>query len=460
MWLWLGTTRPGRGLRCQRRRIATAITCVALNAMLAAAGSAVAAQGCPSAPAANCLISAKSRMAIWNDDDDGKDQLTWKWGKGQGMVEAAFGDPTVSTSYSLCIYAGSTQARVGEAVVPPGPAWKSRTKGYGFGGRSPNGLSFVKLKAGETSKAHATIRGRGVALPDVPMPLAAPVTIQLIKDDSSLCLEASYSDNDINTNTAHKFEAYRDIVLPWPDGTLPPTSMCNKAGDDGSVAEQLGAQIRRTGTEWATECLSRNGANSSLCDVFFGGDSSSPEVPDGVPSVVCPNQASCDLALGRVEWHAEDKFGRRCTLDEWALVWGTVQRRSSALGRSLSCDVTAFAPRRWGVYACYEQDFVVPVMEAQLAHLRSYISPNPPMTPECEAAIVGRMWWRLGSDWIRYGDYVCPQGYDDDEMQSACFTHSSTPKIDAATWNAWCTEFADILRPVYEGARASSNKPY
>ena len=104
--------------------------------------------------------------------------------------------------------------------------------------------------------------------------------------------------------------------------------------------------------------------------------------------------------------------------------------------------------------------FVLPMIERQLLRLREYVSPNPPMTPECEAAIAGRMWWRLGSDWIRYGDYVCPQGYDDDEMQAACGTHSSRAKIDHATWDAWCAEFADILRPVYEGARAASNKPY
>jgi hypothetical protein len=196
-----------------------------------------------------------------------------------------------------------------------------------------------------------------------------------------------------------------------------------------------------------------------VCDVLFGGDSSSPYVPDEVPSLICPNEGVCDLSLGRVEWHAEDKFSRRCTLDEWALVWGWVQQRSRATAPP-PCDVTAFAPRTWGVYSCYEQNFVLPVMQDQLAKLRTYVSPNPPMTPECEGAIVERMWWRLASDWIGNGDYVCPQGYHDPPMQSGCGTHTATPKIDQATWDAWCAEFADILRPVYEGARASSNKPY
>ena len=195
----------------------------------------------------------------------------------------------------------------------------------------------------------------------------------------------------------------REIVLPWPEGTLPPTSLCNKADDDGSVAEQVGAQMRRSGSEWASTCVAQYGATRSVCNVMFGGDSSSPDVPDDVPSLICPNEGVCDLSLGRVEWRAEDKFKRRCGLDEWALVWAWVQQRSRAPGPP-ACAVDAFAPRTWGVYACYEENFVLPVMVEQLAKLRSYVSPNPPMTAACEGAIAGRMWWRLASDWIGNGD--------------------------------------------------------
>jgi hypothetical protein len=82
------------------------------------------------------------------------------------------------------------------------------------------------------------------------------------------------------------------------------------------------------------------------------------------------------------------------------------------------------------------------------------------MTPQCEGAIMARMWWRLASDWIRHGDYHCPEAYLDPAVQDACKTHTGSPKIDQPTWNAWCEDFADLLRPVYEGVRAASNKPY
>jgi hypothetical protein len=452
-----GSERPESVSR--KGGIATAAAVLGMSAIFAASASTAAAQACPTAPTANCLMASKSRFLVWDADNDAKDQLAWRWGRGEGFVRAAVDDPTGSSAYSFCIYTGSAQARVAEATIPPGARWKSKKKGYSFKGTSPNGLTYLKLKADESSKASAGVKGRGTDLPDGLLPFATPVTVQLVKNDSSFCLETSFSDTDIKVNAPNRFDARREIVLPWPEGTLPPTSLCNKAGDDGSVAEQLGAQIRRSGAEWATSCLREYGASSPVCDVLFGGDSSSPYVPDDVPSLICPNEGVCDQSLGRVEWHAEDKFNRRCTLDEWALVWGWVQQRSRAPGPP-PCDVTAFAPRSWGVYPCYEENFVLPAMRDQLTKLRSYVSPNPPMTPECEGAIMERMWWRLGSDWIGKGDYVCPQGYHDPEMQNACGTHTATPKIDEATWDAWCTDFADILRPVYEGARASSNKPY
>ncbi len=454
-----GSGSERRGSVGRKRCIAAAAVAVAMSAILAASASTAAAQGCPSSPTADCLIASKSKLSIRDNSIDAKDQLAWKWTKGQGLVRSAFDDPTVDAMYSLCIYAGSAQARVAEAIIAPGAGWKSMKKGYGFKGTSPNGLTFLKLKSGETGKASASAKGRGAALPDGLLPLTAPVTVQLLKSNSSLCLETSFSDTHIGVNAADRFDAEREIVLPWPAGTLPPTSLCNKADDDGSAAEQVGAQMRRAGSEWATACLSQYGASRSVCNVFFGGDSSSPYVPDGVPSLTCPNEGVCDQTLGRVEWHAEDKFGRRCTLDEWELVWGWVQQHSRAPGPP-ACDVAAFAPRSWGVFGCYEENFVLPVISDQMAKLRNYVSPNPPMTPECEGAIAARMWWRLGNDWIGNGDYVCPQGYYDPAMKSACGTDTVTPKIDKGTWDTWCADAADILRPVYEGVRAAANKPY
>jgi hypothetical protein len=454
----------------------------ALTLVLGASASVVVAQECPggcddgnactvdtcdpmlgcvntAAPAPNCLVASRARLSIWNSTDDTRDQINWKWARGQGFTQGSVADPTTTSAYSFCIYAGAAQGLVARATLPPGTGWKSLgTKGYGFKGTSPNGLTFSGLKSGATTQASAIVKGKGVLLPDPSMPLAEPVTVQLIKHDSPLCLQAIFDETDISESTDSRFKAKRDLLLPWPEGTIPPNSRCNKDGDDGSIAEQVGAQMRRSGTEWASTCLSQHGASGPECEVAYPGDSSNVSVPNEVPSLICPNEAICDLQLGRVEWHAEDKFIRRCRLDEWALVWGWIQQRSAV--PPPDCTVDAFSPRLWGVYPCYEEHFVLPVIRDQLTKLREYVSPNPPMTSECEGAIMTRMWWRLASDWIRHGNYKCPDGYLDPAVREACYSHTILTKIDQATWNAWCEDFADRLRPVYEGVRAASGKPY
>ena len=96
-------------------------------------------------------------------------------------------------------------------------------------------------------------------------------------------------------------------------------------------------------------------------------------------------------------------------------------------------------------------------MVNMLTKLRDY---SPPLTPQCQGAVITRLWWRLASDWIRYGNDVCHDVYDDIEMQDACNTHTTSPMIDRATVDAWCDEYSDFLRPVYEGVRAAAGKPY
>ena len=54
-------------------------------------------------------------------------------------------------------------------------------KGYKFKGSSPDGLSHALLKDGEAGKSKALVKGKGAALPDVPLPLTYPVTVQLRK---------------------------------------------------------------------------------------------------------------------------------------------------------------------------------------------------------------------------------------------------------------------------------------
>jgi len=430
---------------------------VAIASLLA---SASASAQCPPAPASGCLMGRESRLSVWNRADDAKDQLLWKWSKGEALAAAALADPTGTARYALCLYAGSAQALVAAAELPAGSGWRELDSGgVLYTGPSGEGMRYAALKPGALGGSSAMAKGKGSGLPDPDLPLATPVTVQLRRDDGALCLQSSFAATDAEANRTDRFKADARASVPSPAGTIPLEDLCNKSGDNGSIAEQIGAQLRRSGTEWATTCLAEYGSSTMLCEVAFPGDSSYPDVPDAVPSLVCPQVGECDHSLGRIAWHAENKFIRKCTLAQWQLVWGWIQARAGAAAPP-DCDVGAFAPGFWGVYACYEEHFVAPLLRAQLAHLRAYESPAAPMTPACEGAIVTRLWWRLASDWIRHGDDVCRDGYLDLQLRQDCATDTSAPRIDQATWNAWCDESSSFLRPIYEGVRAASGKPY
>ena len=428
-------------------------------AVLAAAASSVAA-ACPPSPAPGCKVAESAKLSIHNAAIDAKDQVLWKWAKGEGLVRANFGDPINGTGYELCLYAGSAQALIGEVFLPPGAGWKDVSSGgYAFGAANADGIRFASLLPGESGRASAALKGKGAGLPDLPTPLEAPVTVQLHAAPEPLCLTTQFAATDAAVNTATRFKAQARAILPPMARVIAADDACNKSGDDGSVAEQVGAQMRRSGTEWASTCLGYFGSAGPECEVAFPGDTPFTDVPDAVPSLTCPNVATCDHSLGRVEWHAEDKFARKCSFEQWELVWEWIQERAGGAAPP-DCDVRAFAPRFWGVFPCYEQHYVHPLMLDMLARLRGYSSPNPPMTPACEGALVTRFWWRLASDWIRFGNDVCRDVYRDIQVEGACGTDTAAPKIDQATIDAWCADFTAFLRPVYEGVRAASGKPY
>jgi hypothetical protein len=47
-----------------------------------------------------------------------KRKLTWKWTKGAATSNGDFGLPTGTTAYTLCLFAGTTNALIGGADIP------------------------------------------------------------------------------------------------------------------------------------------------------------------------------------------------------------------------------------------------------------------------------------------------------------------------------------------------------
>ena len=171
--------------------------------------------GCVNAdvPAGGCLTAGTSLLLIKDGADDTRDKLLWKWLKGAAMSQADVADPIADAEYAVCLYAGATDLPIGRAALPAGAGWQALgSKGFKFKGASPDGLSQALLKGGAAGKSKAQVKGAGAALPDPVLPLEYPVTVQLRKDGSSLCLESIFTATAEKKNTAAQFKAKQKLT--------------------------------------------------------------------------------------------------------------------------------------------------------------------------------------------------------------------------------------------------------
>ena len=166
---------------------------------------------CPSTPRAGCRNPSppNSWVLLLRDVNDRKDRFVWRWrGVNSGIDE--FGDPTVSTDYAFCLYAGTAEARVMQARAPAGdicgtrPCWKkrdSRRFKYVDRDRTPDGIARIALRARPSkTRAHVVVAGRGPNL-DMPLlPLEQPLRAQLVKSDGPECWEATFSAPPLKSN--------------------------------------------------------------------------------------------------------------------------------------------------------------------------------------------------------------------------------------------------------------------
>ena len=149
-----------------------------------------------------CKAAGKSLLLLKNDaTDDTKDKLIWKWLKGADTSLQDLGLPTGTTSYTLCLYAGTASASV---AFPAGSNWQTAgSKGYKF--KDPSGTPKALLMSGAAGKAKTLVKGKGTNLPDTLVPaLSLPVRARLVNDTNSTCFEATYSTASKNDATQFK----------------------------------------------------------------------------------------------------------------------------------------------------------------------------------------------------------------------------------------------------------------
>jgi hypothetical protein len=171
---------------------------------------------CGAAPATGCrqsTVAGKGRLHMRDRSPDTRDRLVWKWVKGEATSKGDFGAPLASTDYAFCLYDG-TASLVSSAEAPADgvcdgkPCWRETPRGFKYRQRgTPTKLQML-LKSGEAGKASIIVKGAGGVPPIPRLPIAMPVTVQLV-NDAGTCWEARFS-SPSSTNQPDEFKGRSD----------------------------------------------------------------------------------------------------------------------------------------------------------------------------------------------------------------------------------------------------------
>ena len=167
-----------------------------------------------------CLVAQKSQLQVRSNANPDKNQLKWKWVKGDAFDQALLGSPDVDTEYVLCVYDANAAVRslATAVVVAPGGAWQSKApKGWKYKDKSgtSDGAQQVQLKTGAAGKTKAQLKARGLNLP-MPVPFSPnkyfkqdPSVIVQLVNGTGTCWTSEFSPagNGTKKNDGEQFKA-------------------------------------------------------------------------------------------------------------------------------------------------------------------------------------------------------------------------------------------------------------
>ena len=167
---------------------------------------------CPPIRRTNCRAAARAVLVVKTPPGNpAKTKLTWKWTNGLAATALAeLGDPLATRTHGLCIYTG-TPARLLALRIPPDTGkWKPKGPGFVYAdpSRMADGVKKVVLQSGVPGKPKAVVIAGGLAMP-VPVlgALTAPLTVQLVDQESAVCFEAVFAADEILVDDARQLKA-------------------------------------------------------------------------------------------------------------------------------------------------------------------------------------------------------------------------------------------------------------
>jgi hypothetical protein len=163
---------------------------------------------CPPMPQAACRTETKGTLRVL-EPGGSKNRMTWTWKSGAGIDPGTLPDPTRHADYALCLY--DAGGRIAEIVVPADRAkWRVRRAADGLLYRDPDataaGASKVRIRE-SPAKAKADVKGKGAHLPAIPLPVTAPLTVQLVNGETGLCWQTTFDASDLRRNGAGELRA-------------------------------------------------------------------------------------------------------------------------------------------------------------------------------------------------------------------------------------------------------------
>jgi uncharacterized delta-60 repeat protein len=153
---------------------------------------------CPDSPLPGCEHASSARLVITARSAGHK--VAWTW-RGAPLEAGSFGDPLETSAYTLCLY--DADGLLLHASAPAGDLWRAAGAGFRYGANetSPHRLSRLKLLENGRLKAV----GRDLTL-ETPLPVALPLTTQLVRQDALECWRATYLAAGVTRNTATRFK--------------------------------------------------------------------------------------------------------------------------------------------------------------------------------------------------------------------------------------------------------------
>jgi len=185
---------------------------------------------CGPAPIAGCrqsVVSNKSSLQLKKSGGT-KDKLTFRWNKGAATNLVDLGNPSSTTTYTLCVYdqTANVSSLIVQALVPPGgtchngkPCWKSTSKGFRYSDRGAgnDGIKTINLKSGTAGKAKILVKGQGVGLglPTLPLNQNQAVIAQMKNNrNAGECWEARFS-SPATKNDVEQFKDKGDAPITF-----------------------------------------------------------------------------------------------------------------------------------------------------------------------------------------------------------------------------------------------------